>query len=70
MLLAWLTDIHLNFLEPPEVAAFLARVRTTVADAILLTGDVSHARDVENRLEEMDEAIGRSFYFILGNIDY
>jgi Icc protein len=70
VLLAWLTDIHLNFLEPPEVAAFLDRVRATEAEAILLTGDVSDARDVVRRLDQMDAAIGRPIYFVLGNHDY
>jgi Icc protein len=70
MKLAWLTDIHLNFLEPHEVQAFLDQVRAAAADAILLTGDISHARDVAQRLEEMDSAIGRPIYFVLGNHDY
>jgi Icc protein len=70
VLLAWLTDIHLNFLEPPPVAAFLDRVRATTAAAVLLTGDISYARDVAHRLEQMDEAIGRPIYFVLGNHDY
>ncbi len=70
MILAWLTDIHLNFLETPETQAFLEQVRTSSADAILLTGDVSHARDIAERLEQMDAAIGRPIYFVLGNHDF
>jgi Icc protein len=70
MLLAWLTDIHLNFLEPPEVERFLEQVRAAGADAILLTGDISDARDVVHRLTQLDEAIGRPVFFVLGNHDF
>ncbi len=70
MLLARLTDIHLNFLEPPEVEAFCERVRQTRADAVMLTGDISEARDVGERLAGLAAAIDRPIYFVLGNHDF
>ena len=44
--LAWLTDIHLNFLRPPAVEAFLASLAETEADAFLIGGDIGEAPDV------------------------
>src|ERR1700737_2061617 len=70
MLLAWLTDIHLNFLEPPEVEKFLGEVRAAGPDTVLLTGDISDARDVVHRLAQLEAAIERPVYFVLGNHDF
>jgi 3',5'-cyclic AMP phosphodiesterase CpdA len=70
MLLAWLTDIHLNFLEAEEVRQFLGQVRSAGPDAVLLTGDISDAADVVNRLAQLDDAIARPIYFVLGNHDF
>lgn len=70
MLLAWLTDIHLNFLEPEGDQTFVTNLRNSPADAMLLTGDISHARDVPQRLIEIDEAFARPIYFVLGNHDF
>ncbi len=43
MKLAWLTDIHLNFLRPPALEAFLDSLADTEAEAFLLTGDFAEA---------------------------
>ena len=53
MRLAWLTDIHLNFLDPPGVAAFLRTVAEVPADAVLLSGDVGESDDVARHLERI-----------------
>lgn len=70
MLLAWLTDIHFDFLEPPQVAQFLGSVRESGADAVMLTGDISESPHLIQRLAEMDAALERPIYFILGNHDF
>src|SRR5437868_2829700 len=70
MLLAWLTDIHLNFLKPQEIGAFFESLREVRADAIMLTGDVSDARDIADRLEQLAATVERPFYFVLGNHDF
>jgi hypothetical protein len=38
MKVAWLTDIHLNFLDPPGLAAFEDRLRAAAPDAVLISG--------------------------------
>ena len=46
MKLAWLTDIHLNFLRPPAVGAFIEMLAETEADAVLIGGDIGEGPDV------------------------
>ena len=68
--LAWLTDIHLDFLEPPHVRGFLAEVRALRADAVMLTGDISDAPHLIDRLADIDAFLERPIYFVLGNHDF
>jgi Icc protein len=68
--IAWLTDIHLNFVEPAGVDAFLAQVRATDADAVLIGGDISEAHNVIRYLSRIDDALQRPVYFVLGNHDF
>lgn len=70
MLLAWLTDIHFDFLEPTQVREFLEDVGRSGADSVMLTGDISDAPHVVPRLAEMDEALQCPIYFVLGNHDF
>ncbi len=67
---AWLTDIHLNFLRPEEVDSFFRRLDDVRADAILLTGDISHAPAVVDRFTDMTETVAAPMYFVLGNHDF
>ena len=39
--IAWLTDIHLNFLETEARKIFYQSINETSADAILITGDIA-----------------------------
>ena len=70
MHLAWLTDVHLNFLSEMEVENFLATVREIDPDAVLVTGDIGESRNVAPWLERMDDAWDRPIYFVLGNHDF
>ena len=68
MKLAWLTDIHLNFLRDPD--GFIGFLAESDADAFLVGGDIGEADDVCLHLNGMDNALGRPVYFVLGNHDY
>jgi 3',5'-cyclic-AMP phosphodiesterase len=68
--LAWLTDLHLNFLPYAQVDEFLGSVAALKADAIVLTGDVSEAHDLTRMLTHVDEHVQRPLYFVLGNHDF
>ena len=66
----WLTDIHLNFLEPDQRAGFLEHLAGQRADALLISGDIGEAGSVEQYLVEMDAALGVPIMFVLGNHDF
>jgi predicted phosphodiesterase len=68
--LAWVTDIHLNFLQPPRLEAFYSTLANAPADALLLSGDIGEAPDVTLFLEALAIRFGRPIYFVLGNHDF
>jgi predicted MPP superfamily phosphohydrolase len=70
MRLAWLTDLHLNFLEPPALARFVDQVASLSIDGVLLTGDISEAPDLRRYLQLLAAAWQIPIYFVLGNHDF
>lgn len=68
--LAWLTDLHLNFLRPAALDAFLASLADTEADALLLGGDTGEAHDLAGFLNRIDAVVQRPTHFVLGNHDF
>jgi 3',5'-cyclic AMP phosphodiesterase CpdA len=68
--LAWLTDLHLNFLSYAQADEFLARVEALESHAVLITGDISEARDLGRMLAHIGERLERPVYFVLGNHDF
>jgi predicted MPP superfamily phosphohydrolase len=70
MKLAWLTDIHLNFLDINERNKFYNGIADTQCDAVLITGDIAEAPCLIEILNEMAGQIKRPIYFVLGNHDY
>lgn len=76
MLLRWATDIHLDHLRADEeVDAFCASLVSGLGegDAVVLTGDLSNARQLAQHLRDLADACdgaGCRGYFVLGNHDY
>jgi Icc protein len=70
MKLAWLTDIHLNFLPQAEIGEFIRRLSESPVDGLLLSGDIGEADDVAIHLNAIDIAFQRPVYFVLGNHDF
>ncbi len=70
MKLAWLTDIHLNFLDKIERKKFYEQIIASQAEAVLISGDIAEAPSVSDILKEMVEEIQKPIYFVLGNHDY
>jgi Icc protein len=66
MKLAWLTDIHLNFLRQAGLRAFFDSL--SAADAFAITGDIGEAHNVAAHLRSFAE-LG-PVYFVLGNHDF
>jgi predicted MPP superfamily phosphohydrolase len=67
---AWLTDIHLNFLERERVAAFAEELRRLDINSVLIGGDIGEAPNFATYLEELARRIARPIYFVLGNHDF
>lgn len=70
MRLAWLTDIHLNFIADDERNLFYQDMVNDNYDAILISGDIAEAPSLTSILIEMATQINKPIYFILGNHDY
>ena len=67
---AWLTDVHLNFLSGAQTRGFLQTVASARPDAVLVGGDVAESHDVCEYLALMREVIHAPINFVLGNHDY
>lgn len=70
MRLAWLTDIHLNFVGPAEITALCRAIIEQIPDTVLIGGDIAEAEDLECHLELLADRLQRPIYFCLGNHDY
>jgi 3',5'-cyclic-AMP phosphodiesterase len=70
MQLAWLTDLHLDFVDLDCVDGLCRRIRDGGADAVLISGDIAEAPGVEAYLELLGRQIDRPIYFVLGNHDF
>ncbi len=70
MRLAWATDIHLDFLADEQVRAFAGALVADRPDAVILSGDLSHAEQLEHHLRLLAGATSCPIYFVLGNHDY
>ncbi len=68
--IAWLTDVHLNFLEPPARARFYDAVNRTEADAVWLSGDIAESPQLLPLLSELEAKLRAPLWFVLGNHDY
>lgn len=70
MKLAWMTDIHLNFLEKEERYEFYQEIINSKSDGVLISGDIAEANSVVDLLTEMSEQVKNPIYFVAGNHDY
>jgi Icc protein len=68
--LAWISDIHLNFLDAAGRREFCAGLAAAAPDAVLLGGDIAESPQLCHHLLEMAEALRRPIYFVLGNHDF
>jgi len=70
MKMAWLTDVHLNFLDESGRKSFYQKIVDTECDVVLICGDIAEAPCLVDILNEMLSQIKRPIYFVLGNHDY
>ena len=60
--IAWLTDIHLNFLNIQIREKFYQKIDQTECDAILITGDIAEAPNVCEILNEFNNHTKKKMY--------
>ena len=70
MKLAWVTDIHLDFLGESEIARFCDALTSAGPDGVLVGGDIAQAASFEAALHQMEERVGKPIWFVLGNHDF
>jgi predicted MPP superfamily phosphohydrolase len=68
--LAWVTDIHLNFLKKEEIKEFCKTILESNPEALLITGDISETPHLEKHLNLLAENLKLPIYFVLGNHDF
>lgn len=68
--IAWLSDIHLNFLKPSEINQFIDLIRLGSPDSIWISGDIGQSKTVIEYLKLMGSSIECPIFFVLGNHDY
>jgi 3',5'-cyclic AMP phosphodiesterase CpdA len=68
--LAWVTDIHLEFLEEAARARFCDRIRELEPDGVLVGGDTALAQSCDTVLREMARRVRKPIWFVLGNHDF
>jgi 3',5'-cyclic AMP phosphodiesterase CpdA len=70
MRIAWLSDIHLDFIADEALDAFGRTVGQTGADLVLVTGDIAVADSFDSKLQRLSAAARRPVDFVLGNHDF
>jgi len=68
--IAWMTDIHLNFLNFDKLEQFCNQISKANPECILIAGDIAEAPTLELYLKIMENEFRRPVYFVLGNHDY
>lgn len=68
--LAWMTDIHLNFLGTQQIEGFIAQVLAARPDTVLISGDIGEAHSIGDYLQKLAVDLQLPLYFVLGNHDF
>ncbi len=57
MKVAWLTDIHLNFLKHNQLEAFLLLLSEETVDCFFISGDISEADKIIDCLKHAESVL-------------
>lgn len=68
--IGWCTDIHLDFVEDKIYMEFISDIIKANLDALLVTGDIGNADNIDIYLRALNKDTGIPIYFILGNHDF
>lgn len=70
MKLAWVSDVHLNFLNEEERFKFYDKVVETECNIVVISGDIAESHNVCKIVHEMEVYLHKPVYFVLGNHDF
>lgn len=65
---AWLTDVHLNFLDHNKRNKWYQQLKKY--KGVIISGDIGEATNVFGILKEMYKVTQKPIYYVLGNHDY
>lgn len=68
--LAWLTDVHLDFLDGEAIDRLARDIAAEAPDGVVLSGDITVASFVARDIGRLSLGLGRPLWFVLGNHDY
>ena len=68
--LAWLTDLHLNFLTVEQIAVFFGTLNQHSADVLVISGDLTDSAQLQVTLKMLEHLVQKPVYFVCGNHDY
>jgi len=67
---AWMTDVHLNFINELELASLVKRINLSEVDGVLIGGDIAEAESIGHYMRDLASGLSCPVYFVLGNHDY
>ena len=67
---AWLTDIHLNFVSYIDIVTFADTILKHNPEVVLIGGDIGEADSVVDYLLELQKLLEKEICFVLGNHDF
>lgn len=67
---AWLTDVHLNFLSEADRRRFAQELRELALDAVLVSGDIAESPSLAWGLMHLAAGAACRVCFVLGNHDF
>lgn len=69
--IAWCTDVHLDHLKSEkEFHDFTSELIKSNPSRIIITGDISTAKNIVYHMSAIEKATQRPIYFVLGNHDF
>ena len=68
--IAWLTDLHLNFVDDAAYEALIHEVLGANVDSVLIGGDIAEAASVVSWLSVLERDVQLPTFLVLGNHDF
>lgn len=70
MKIAWFTDIHLDCVDNLRDTITRLKLEAKSSEIVVITGDISVGTSVVQHLKQLENALNKPIYFVMGNHDY